>query len=667
MINPPSEGLPSGAPFSDANNPAPTGINANVDEATQSEVVGICNRFKMAQKIFAREKKQKMRDSYAYAKSLFIGNDLLPLPSTEGGDKDLQSQRPQIFIPKTREQVKTLYSYIKLTLFPNDEDYFRVRAQSSQPVMTKQPMLNQIGLPVIGQDGKPIMMPLFRNGEIVTYPALEDELTDGLKYLFKKSLITEKLGPFLQYLAEMGNGVVFPKICKEKPLEWSMNNTGNQYQAEELDELPLPDVEVLNPLNFYLDPYEKNPDKCKWGYFDRKKVQELKDSPYYFNTDHPDLEKLSTTRIQDTQETQVKTTGLTGLNSIFEDIEPTVEYDLYYFPFLKLKNGQEYRNMLVGVAGSQILVRWHPSLSPRGKNPLVHTTWMNDTQSPYGIGPVEDMMELQRLINMIYNHATETLARIGNRFAVQEGTDLDNLHGVAGGVIITKGDPRAEIVPLTGDYAEVASLMNFAGTLSAELQQVSGSQNPFQGSSNIDFKKTATELQILQANSISISREIIEHIAVMGIQRILELLMYLVAKEYTESIEIRVDVPGSSEPIFKDVDFSPILSGKYTIELVNVNPSQSKQAQVETLMQFVQLIAGNAMLLPVLQPVLEKIATLEGLRDGPELLNKIIRIMQGMTPPTPPGVPTNGSPESNLPPEQAGLPADQEPPLGGVA
>lgn len=667
-MNPPSEGLPLEAPPFVAQQLKPYGINATITEEEQKEIVGICNRFKQGQKVFAQNKKQKMRDSYAYAKSMFIGNDLLPVPKGDGSDRDLQKDRPQIFIPKTREQVKTLYSQLKLTLFPNDEDYFRVRAQSNKPVMSKQPILDPLGQPMFGPDGKPMMAPMIREGQILTYPMLEDELTDGLKYLFKLALLTEKLGPFLQFLVEMGNGCCLPKMNKEKPMQWSLDQMAQQYQAEELDQLTLPDVEVWNPLNYYMDPNEKNPDKCKWGYFDRKKIQEMKDCPYYFNTDDGRLDKLASNSIQDVQESQIKVTDYSDLGSMFEDIEPSVNYDLFYFPFLKLRSGKEYRNMVVGVAGGELMVRWHPSLSPRGRNPVVHTTWMNDTQSPYGIGPVEDMMQLQKLVNMIYNHATETLARIGNRFGVKEGTEIDNLWGVAGGIMVTKGNPNDEIASLTGDYAEIAALMNFAGTLSAELQQVSGAQNPFQGSSNIDFKKTATELQILQENSISISREIIEHIAVMGIQRILELLMYLVAQEYTQPIEVRVDKPGSSKPVFKMVDFSPLLSGQYTIELVNVNPSQSKQAQVATLSQFIQLIASNPTILPVLQPVLEKIAMLEGLRDGPEMLQKIIAIMQGMMAPplVPPTGEPNGAPPEGIPAAEAGPPVDQQPGLDGT-
>lgn len=662
MINPPSEGLPQGVPISAGMPDEPLGINASISPEEQAEIVAICNKFKQSQENFAREKKRKMRDCYAYSKSKFLGNDLLPLPQGEGSDKDMQANRPQVFIPKIREQVKTIYSYIKLTLFPNDTDFFRVRAQSSRPVMTRQPMMDPYGQPVIDAMGKPVMMPLVRDGQVVTYPMLEDELTDGLKYLFKQALITEKLGPYIQYLVEMGNGCVFPKINKEQPLEWTMNEETNQYQAEILDQLPLPDLEVWNPLHFYLDPYESNPENSKWVYCCTKKVQEIKDSEYYFNNTDDRLEKLASNTITDRPDSQVRTTEYTGLNSTFEDIEPSVAYDLYYFPFLKLKSGKQYRNMLVGVAGRELMVRWHPSLSPRGKNPVVHNTWMNDTQSPYGIGPVEDMMELQKLVNMIYNHATETLARIGNRFGVREGTDIDSLWGVAGGVVVTKNNPKDEIMSLTGDYSEIAALMNFGGTLTAELQQVSGAQNPFQGASQIDFKKTATELQILQENAISVNREIVEHIAVMGVQRILELLMYLVAKEFTEAIEVRVDDP-TGKPLFKLVDFSPLLSGQYTIALVNVNPSQSKQAQVTTLMQFVQLIASSPGLLPILQPVLEKIAMLQGLRDGPELLQKIIGIMQQMSanapPPQQPGEPPDGAPPQEVQQQQAGLPPEE--------
>jgi len=619
MINPPMMGPEMAPPSAAPMPPQQLPINVPVSPEEQKKIVGTCQELKRAMKNHAKEKKKIMRDAYAYAKSKFIGNDLLPLPTAEGSDNDANKNRPQVFIPKTRQQVKTLYAYLKLTLFPNDEDFFRVRSKTSMGVQ------------------------------------LEDQLTDGLKYLFSEAMITEKLGIWVMNLVEMGNAAVLPVVNKDKSYEWALNPETQSYDAYEIDKPVSFDVDVLDPLHFYVDPNERNPDRAKWAYFGLKKKQELKDSPFYFNVG-PELDKMAKKSTNDTKKEDLKTSGYTDLNNQFDDIEESVDYDLYYLPYLKC-DGKEYRNMLVGIAGEELLVRFHPNLFPRGMNPAVFCTWMDDPQSPYGIGPVEDMMPLQRLINMIYNYLIELLARMGNCYAVSEQTDINSLFGAAARIITTKGDPNQAVMALNGDYAEVSALMNFIGTLAAEAQITSGAQNPFQGSSNVDFKKTATELQILQENGISINREVVEHVSVR-VQQILERLMYLVADEYKAPIEIRVDDPVMG-PRFIQVDFSVLRSGDFTIELVNVNPSQSKQAQVETLTRLVELIGAQPQALPLLEPVLNKISTLEGLRDGPEMLQEIIQKMQGMMgAPPQPGIP---APQAGMvpPPDPGMVPVPQ--------
>lgn len=659
MLNNPAMGAES-APVVLPENQKPS-VNVMVSEADQKSIVGICNKFKNSMKQHAKEKKRAMRDAYAYSKSKFIGNDLLPVPESEGSDKDASRNRPQVFVPKTRQQVKTLYAFLKLTLFPNEDDFFRIRAKTNDPLPGGVAFDPTSGMPILGPNGQPKPIPKMRLNEMgqpvpVTYVDLEDEITDGMKHILKEQMFTEKMAPWILNLVQQGNGEVIPKICHEDIHEWQIDPQTQQYKANVTQLPPRPDWEVLDPLHYYQDPKESNPDKAKWGYFSKKKLQEMKDSPYYFNIG-PELEKLAQKTVDDTYKEDIRTTDYTDLQSSYDDTEPSVEYDLYYFPCLDVPGGQIYRNMLVGIAANQVLVRFHPSLAPRGMNPLVHCTWMEDTQSPYGIGPVEDMMPLQRLINMVYNHLIETLARIGNCYAVQEGTDLSSMFGAAARVLITKGPPSQEIMPFTGDYAEVASLMNFIGTVAAEAQITSGAQNPFQGSSQVDFKKTATELQILQENGISINREIVEHIAVR-VQRILELTMYLCADAMKEPLKIRVDDPMQG-PQFKDVDLSPILSGNYTVELVNVNPSQSKQAQVETLTRLVEMIGNAPQMLPVMEPVLNKISTLEGLRDGPEMLQEIIQKVQGMM--------ANAQAQQAIQAQQAGVGAAAEPPMAGAA
>lgn len=593
----------------------PLPINVPISDAEQEAVKRACNSFKEAVRQHALQKKLKMRDCYAYSKSVFIGNDLPPVVSTNGDERSANKDRLKIFIPKIRQQVKTIYSYLKLVLFPNDDDYFRVRAKTAEGVL------------------------------------LEETLTEGLKYVFKEARITEKLGLAIQNMIVMSNAAVLPTIKDEIIYEWRIDPMTQQYMAVKIDTPPMPDLEVLNPLHFYVDPDSRDMENAKWGYFGRKRKQEIIDSNLYFNKDDGRLKKLAKKLVNDNTYEETRTREYTDLNSSFQDVEEHVDYDLYYFPFLKTDLA-EYRNILVGIAGQELVVRFHPNVFPRGMNPAVFCGWMPDPQSPYGIGPVEDMMEIQRCVNFIYNYVIDVLSRIGNRFAIRHNVDLEHAFGAAAS-FFRCDNPRDDVVPITGDYAEPAALMNFIGTLSAELQQVAGAQNPFQGSSNIDFKKTATELQILQENSISVAREVAEHISVF-VQRTLLMEMYLCATHHKAPIQIRITDPATGKPQFVEVDFSVLQSGDYTIELTNINPSQSKQAQVETLTKLVELITANPMVMPIMQPVLEKIAQLQGLKDGPEMLRKIVEMVQGM-PVAPSPVVEGGLNEQ----EQQGIPVPE--------
>lgn len=599
-MQPPFSAAPA-PPMQDPNAPPMPGqvlppqiaqINVEVSEHEAKQIVAMCQKLKTSFQQHSREKKLKQRNCYAYTKSKFIGNgDLLPIPSTAGSDRDLQKKRPRVFIPKTRQVVKTLHSKVKLTLFPNDEDFFRVRGKDAAAAQ------------------------------------IEDQLTDGLKYVFKQSLLTEKMGKFILNMICMTSAAALPTIKDNLNFEYAFNPASMQYEARQVNEQPLPDLQILDPLCFYIDPKASDPERAKWLYVDTKKKQELRDSMLYINTQDTRLDRLSKKTVTDRAQDEIKIDGFTDLQTQYEEIEDVVDYDLYYLPYFKTDQ-REYRNMLIGIAGGELLVRFHPNLFPRGLNPAVFCTWSEDPFSPYGIGPVEDIMDLQRLINIIYNYVIELLARMGNRMAVKEGVDLDSLFGVPGGVMVCD-NPQTDVNVLTGDYAEPAALMNFVGTLTAELQQVAGAQNPFQGAADVDFKKTATELQILQENAISDIREVIEHISVMGVQRILERMMYLCADLYQEPLEIRVEVPG--QPVqYRQTDFSPLKSGRFVIELVNVNPSQSKQAQVQTLGEFLQLVASNPMAIPIVKPIADKIAMLEGLRDGPDMLNQVIALIQQM-------------------------------------
>jgi hypothetical protein len=415
-----------------------------------------------------------------------------------------------------------------------------------------------------------------------------------------------------------GNAVAWPTYLQEIRWEWTVDPINQQYVPQLAQADPELHLEVWNPLHFYVDPTYRNRYDSRWGYFSQKRRQELVDCPYVINKDK--LESLGSVNAKQTQPSEgLSLTAFDKVQDTYNNNEHTIKYDVFYFPYLKTAES-EYRNMWVAVAEEQLLVEFRPNFTQGAQNPAIYCDWLPDKDSPYGTGPMEDIAELQRLINILQNYVVETFARIGNKFVIKEGVDLTNFWGQVAGVMVAES-PSTDVLPITGNFVELEHLLNYIGTLKAEAQVVAGSQDPFQGASNIDFKKTATEIQLLQENSISIIREIIEHISAIGIQRILERLMMIAADIYHEPMTFRV------EEQFITVHLSLLKQMKFSMELTSVNASQSKQAQVESLMQLMQM---DPMMIPIFQPVLEKIGMLEGMKDTPEILTEITQKIMGM-------------------------------------
>ncbi len=580
--------------------PQPVYINVIPDEEQQKAIVSLCSQLKRSVQSHGAQKKKRLQRCYDYSVSKLSDGDLLPTPNVTGSERDRATDRPQVFYPMTRQQLKTIYSSMRLTLFPNDENFFQMK--SRQPAGVQ----------------------------------LEDHITEALKYIYREQNIVGKIGGTLWNLCVFGFSATFPTIRENKDFEWSYIQgepdpmTGQpspgQYQATAIQNPPTIDIENFNPLNFYIDPIEKVPDRAKWVNIDIKKVQELKDSPYYFNTDK--LKDIASKTInQQTLNQSLGQTYAADMQYTFQDSENSVKYDLYYFPFLEVKaEGQEpteYRNMIVGIAGEEVLCRFHPNTFPRGRNPVTFYNWMTDPDNIYSVGVAEDLLDLQKLINIIANYKIESLARIGNRFAVKPECDLTNFFGVAGGVLVTE-DPKNDVSSLTGDFSEIAALDNTIGVLKAEGQIVSGAQNPFQGSSQVDYKKTATEVSQLAENSISILREVIEHVS-QGMVDLFNKINYLIAEIYTEPIMVPVSNtdPRFGGESFIQVDLSVLKQDMFTFEMTSVNSFQSKQAQINALMQLAEMIE-NPEALAIIKPFVLKMANLMGVKDGEEVIDQIL-------------------------------------------
>lgn len=627
----------------------PLFFQINIPEEDQKEIVSLCQKFKNGVVQHAQEKKTTMQRCYAYSRSQFFGDDLLPVAdfSAEGTEKDKKTNRPEIFIPVIRQQLKMVYSFIKLSLFPNDEDYFRIRAKSSLPIspehakrlqidpppeytqMTEELMAQGVPAEAVAQVLPPPPLP--------SYTEFEDDLTEGLKYLFKEMQLTEKMGEALFDACWAGNMAAMP--CVHYPIywEWKLNPITGQTEATPVEGEPELSLNVWNPLHFYLDPYASRKENAKWAYFSWKKRQDILDGPYYMNKD----KVMGSTNVTDSN-MQGKSGALSisqfnSLSNQFQDTEQNCKFDEYYFPYLKLANGTEHRNMIFAVADENQLVEARPNMMPQGLPPAVFGTWMNDKGSPYGTGPAEDGQSLQVFINMAMNHVIETLARSSNMWAIGKNTDITQLQGGAG-LIFTTDDPTRDVANVSGDTRNAMMVAELVRMMKGEVEMVIGAQNTYEGASQ-GTEKTATEFRVKQENSIGITREVIEHIGTTFVKPILHRLMLLAAEIKTEPITVRIE-NGLQGVRYAKIDFSLLKTGQYEIDLVSINSAQSKEAQIGMLMQFVQMLSTNPMALPVLEPILSKIGNLSGIKDSADLLADVKERLGLLAPPQP--IPPDG-------------------------
>jgi hypothetical protein len=470
-----------------------------IELTPQQELAAItlCNQLKQQLMEKGKLKKERMKRSYAYFKNQFFGDDLLPIPASMGSDNDNNAHRPEIFIPITREQIKTLYAYLKLTLFPNNEDFFRVK------------------------------------GKTATHAQQEHNYTEALKYLFKQSQITEKLGLFLLDTLWAGFAVCHPTYRQHTVWEWTPGKTNkgqSSYNANTTEAPPILDLEIWDPLLFYLEQDSHAIAPSSWGYFTQKTSADILASPW--------VRRAESTK--------------TWLNALEADkplSNKLFDCDLYYLPEVIL-DGTCYNNMVAKVVNGSHLVEFRPNMMPSGLPPVVYCTWMADRETPYGTGPAEDIQDLQRLINILYNYQVETLSRIGNRFIVKDTVDLTHFFGIAGGIATTQ-NPQTDIVALNGDYTETSYLSSVINGLKQDIQQLTGTLGPLNGGNVTDWRKTATEVSITHENNISINREVVEHLATSAIQPILERLMLLAGFLYDTPLTVRTPRDQGSDDYLK--------------------------------------------------------------------------------------------------------------------
>jgi hypothetical protein len=543
----------------DKETPQSTFPNVILSAADQQSIVSTCLKFKKQASDAWRPRKEKMRRSYAYYQGKHSDGDLLPQPAAQGNEKDANTGRVRVFLPVAKQIAVQLYSGMKLSLFPDDENYFTIRSNSGM------------------------------------YESIEQDMTRAVEMKLKKSEFTEKYGQIIQNLIIFGCSVGQPRLLKDTVHEWSYNDFESKWDLYESKVPQLLDIQVMNPIQFFPDPSMQWCDKSKWVYLDNKKRQEILDQSFYFNKEEVKALKLEETRTAEKTGEFPDLSYYSGLTQQFTDTETNVKYDLYYFPIIEVDK-KTYRNFLCGIVEDKILVRFQPNPYPRGMNPVVFTTWRPDPHSPIGDGPLDDIQEIQKMINIYENYKIDTMATTGNKYVISPEVDMSQAFGAASTVIIAD-NPTSDVVAISGNMMETQLIQNSQGVLKAEAQMLTGSNQPFQGSSTLDFKKTATELNIIKQNSVSISREIIEHIAITGVKPMIERCCYVLAgqEQPEESFRVSEDDKGTSN---FSVDFRLFLSGDFCIEVSTVNPTHSKQAQADMLMKVLEMMNSGGGLAP---------------------------------------------------------------------
>jgi len=580
------------------------------------DLLRACNTFKIQTLAHSKGRKLAQERNYAYFTGQFFGDDLLPLPSTDGSDRDANSNRPQVFIPITAEQILQIYAYLRIHIFPNDEDYFRVVAKKE------------------------------------AYAVYEDDLTEAFKYIFKKNKISEQLGRCLLNTLWSGQFVAFPRFELPKGWEWIPPSPENpDYTLKPKDLEPRLIVEEVNPIHLYLDPLTStNPRWMTLGY---KKMQQVLDSPFTIESTKAEIKNKGgkTQPLTSQYQEGLPISVYNQQNTNYIDYEKWVMYDTFYFPYIEL-DGKMYYNITVVMIENQLISECRPNVAFEDSQ-LVQTPWRYQTESNYGFGPADDMQNLQIIINMLYNYMLESLSRNGNIWAVAEGVDLKNLFGGVARILVTPQNMPVNqaVMNIPSSHEDLVVAQNLIGVLKGEAVNIGGSQDPFQGSSNLDFKKTATEINVLQANAVSRNQEAVEHIGYTGVGPVLEKLATLAAHLYQGPITVRIDnpkaapiIPGEQPgpqdiqaaqaeqmaaagqpvappqgPFFREIDLGVWHSGEFCIELSGVNSSQSKSAEAQLLMQLIEMVATNPEGAIMAEPIMEKLAVLNGLKEFPEV------------------------------------------------
>jgi hypothetical protein len=591
-----------------------------LNDAQQFALVSHCQEFKQSLISHAGGIKQKDIETFASLNNqYFDGADYLcPQPSIQNDTKGATKRADPIFFPLTSQLYKIYCSVMLPAIISTDDEWFRVRSKTAEYVTN----------PLTGVN--------------------EDDYTEALRYLFRSKNITEKIKDFISTFAWSSSPCCYVYL-EETPVweyQYVYEDTATGQVVEDLDENTVQAglqmgairqagmapklkgnkkqicVKTLKPLQLYIEPDVYDEDNCGWGHFGYKKRRELLDDPYCLNKD--EIKRYGAegtgTNSQDNGGVQAQAEQIKGQQSSFTSKDGQFKFDMYYFPYV-LADDLELRNVTVCVAEGRILTHVIPNLLPNGMNPLVFGTISPGVDKPYNSPPLADAQPYQRLLNIQRNYQKDVMARIGNIYAVREQADISQLFGATCGIVLTE-NPREDIVPLTGDYSEVAAMANQIGVDKMEAQASAGIHQPFQGSSAIDEKKTATEINITARQQMGIMDEWADRTGTQ-VLRVLDRVKHYLAEISESVINVPVQNAQTAEIEYKQVDLSGLKGDNYTIELISISPAQSKNAQAQFLTQVAAQLGGAPEVIPVVAPLVQKIGELNGIKDIKTLLQQM--------------------------------------------
>lgn len=471
--------------------------------------------------------------------------------------EDNRKWRSKIYIPLCYEAVTNIYSNLKRSLFPTDSSFFAVDATTEDASyhtnVIKSWLLHQL-----------------------------DEM----------NFIT-KFGKFLKQLVVIGNSaaVIYWKTVsrkvREKVVIPELDENGVQIGEKTTMQLVErvvydgPEFETINMLDVVFDPAALNWEDGMVIHRVYRTFDQIKANPVYKNIDGlRNPTEITKDRYLNDSETAFnfgdsmdKKSSLIKLYSAYGDFK--VGDEIYY-------------DHIAVVANDEYLIRFEPN--PYPAKPFIFCVYESIPNEVYGTGAIEPGLGIQYLVNTFSNQKADVLSLLINGMwaYVDDGIiDPEEIVAKPGALIPVKD--VANIRPLVPDTNVVLSY-NEISQLKAEFQEITGATKYFTGGPNLDFSKTATEINALQNAGIMRFSEVIQNIEINALARVVKLVFLYNGLFNTLAGEVNADVDGYQNFI---KNAQEMLNSNYRFRIIGSNSTISKEIKLSKLTEFLKMITGN--------------------------------------------------------------------------